>query len=113
LTAQTIRTVIGKHVVLDSEFNTDEAQHDKAPGEKFAKHEAVNDSSGEYVRGETTTNTVEGLFGIFNRGMTGVYQHCGEQRLQAYLNEFDFRYSNRVKLGVDDTERTLWAIKGA
>ena len=43
-----------------------------------------------------TTNTVEGFFGIFKRGMVGVYQHCGEHHLQAYLNEFDFRYSNRV-----------------
>jgi len=60
-----------------------------------------------------TTNTVEGFFGIFKRGMTGVYQHCGENHLQAYLNEFDFRYSNRVALGVNDTERANRAIKGA
>jgi transposase-like protein len=113
LTAQTIKTVLGKHVVLDSTLNTDEAQHYKAPGKKFAKHEAVNHGSGEYARGETTTNTVEGFFGIFKRGMTGVYQHCGEKHLQAYLNEFDFRYSNRIKLGVDDTERARRAIKGA
>ena len=94
LTIQTIKTVLGTHVVLDSTLNTDEAQHYKAPGKKFAKHEAVNHSAGEYARGETTTNTVEGFFGIFKRGMTGVYQHCGEQHLQAYLHEFDFRYSN-------------------
>lgn len=113
LTAQTIKTVLGKHVILDSTLNTDEAQHYKAPGKKFAKHEAVNHGSGEYARGETTTNTVEGFFGIFKRGMTGVYQHCGENHLQAYLNEFDFRYSNRTRLGVDDIERTRRAIKGA
>jgi ISXO2-like transposase domain len=65
------------------------------------------------VRGDTTTNTVEGFFGIFKRGMTGVYQHCGEHHLQAYLSEFDFRYSNRCGLGVDDTERTRRAVKGA
>ena len=112
LTAQTIRTVIGKYAVLDSTLNTDEAQHYKQPGKSFAKHEAVNHSSGEYARGDTTTNTVEGFFGIFKRGMTGVYQHCGEQHLQAYLNEFDFRYSNRKALGVEDTERTRRAIKG-
>jgi transposase-like protein len=113
LTVQTIKTVLGKHVVLDSTLNTDEAQHYKAPGKKFAKHEAVNHSAGEYARGETTTNTVEGFFGIFKRGMTGVYQHCGENHLQAYLNEFDFRYSNRSALGVNDTERAHRAIKGA
>ena len=113
LTQATLKNVIGKHVVLDSTLNTDEAQHYKALGKNFAEHEAVNHGDGEYARGETTTNTVEGFFGIFKRGMTGVYHHCGEAHLQAYLNEFDFRYSNRIKLGVDDTERTRRAVKGA
>jgi transposase-like protein len=113
LTIPTIKRILGDHVVLDSILNTDEAQWYKAPGKNFAKHEAVNHGAGEYVRGETTTNTVEGFFGIFKRGMRGVYHHCGEQHLQAYLNEFDFRYSNRVGLGVNDTERARRAIKGA
>jgi transposase-like protein len=113
LTVQTLKTVIGKHVVLDSTLNTDEAQFYKSIGTQFAEHEAVNHGSGEYARGETTTNTVEGFFGIFKRGMTGVYQHCGENHLQAYLSEFDFRYSNRIGLGVDDTERTRRGVKGA
>ncbi|HLH10597.1 MAG TPA: IS1595 family transposase [Methylovirgula sp.] len=113
LTIPTIKKILGAHVVLDSTLNTDEAQWYKEPGKKFAKHEAVNHGSGEYARGETTTNTVEGFFGIFKRGITGVYHHCGEQHLQAYLNEFDFRYSNRVKLGIDDTERARRAVRGA
>ena len=113
LTAQTIKTVLGAHIILDSTLNTDEAQFYKGPGKSFAKHEAVNHSSGEYARGKTTTNTVEGFFGIFKRGMTGIYQHCGENHLQAYLYEFDFRNSNRMALGIDDTERARRAIKGA
>ncbi len=117
LTVQTLKTVIGKHVVLDSTLNTDEAQHYKALGKHFEAHDAVNHSAEEYVRREdgklTTTNTVEGFFGVFKRGMTGVYQHCGENHLQAYLNEFDFRYSNRSALGVEDTERMIRAVKGA
>jgi transposase-like protein len=113
LTVQTLKTVIGKHVILDSTLNTDEAQFYKPIGKRFAEHQAVNHGNGEYVRGETTTNTVEGFFGIFKRGMTGVYQHCGERHLPSYLNEFDFRYSNRLALGVDDTERTRRAVKGA
>jgi ISXO2-like transposase domain len=60
-----------------------------------------------------STNTVEGYFGIFKRGMTGIYQHCAEHQLQKYLNEFDFRYSHRIALGIDDTERTRLAVKGA
>ena len=113
LDIKTIRKVLFNNIVLDSTLNTDEAQHCKNPGKDFAKHNRVNHSEGEYVRGDATTNTVEGFFGIFKRGMKGVYQHCGEQHLQAYLNEFDFRYSNRSGLGVDDAERARRAIKGA
>jgi transposase-like protein len=113
LTIPTIKKILGSHVVLDSTLNTDEAQWYKQPGKNFAAHEAVNHGDGEYARGGTTTNSVEGFFGIFKRGMTGVYHHCGEQHLQAYLNEFDFRYSNRSKLGCDDTERAHRAIRGA
>ena len=113
LTVQTLKTVIGKHVVLDSTLNTDEAQFYKPIGKRFADHQAVNHGDGEYARGVTTTNTVEGFFGIFKRGMKGIYQHCGEQHLQAYLNEFDFRYSNRSALGVEDTERAAKAVSGA
>ena len=76
-------------------------------------HEKVNHSKKEYVRGEITTNTVEGFYSIFKRGMKGVYQHCAEKHLHRYLSEFDFRYSNRIALGVDDGERRTLAIKGA
>ena len=65
-----------------------------------------------YGRGDATTNTVEGFFSIFKRGMKGVYQHCGEQHLHRYLSEFDFRYSERVALGVNDKERAAKAVKG-
>lgn len=84
----------------------------RAIGRQFASHESVYRSKEEWVRGDAHTQTVEGYFSIFKRGMTGVYQHCSEAHLR-YLAEFDFRYSNRVKLGVDDTERTRRAIKGA
>jgi hypothetical protein len=60
-----------------------------------------------------TSNTVEGYFSIFKRGMKGVYQHCGERHLHRYLAEFDFRYSNRIALGVNDAERAARALKGA
>jgi hypothetical protein len=113
LTIPTIKRILGAHIVLDSTLNTDEAQFYKKPGKAFAAHESVNHGNYEYARGETTTNTVEGFFGIFKRGMRGVYHHCGEQHLQAYLNEFDFRYSNRSGLGVDDAERARRAIRGA
>jgi hypothetical protein len=65
------------------------------------------------VRGEVHTNTVEGYFSIFKRGMKGIYQHCSEKHLHRYLAEFDFRYSNRVKLGVNDEQRAARAVIGA
>jgi transposase-like protein len=113
LTTETISRVLLGNVDAASTLNTDEARHYRPVGKRFAGHDAVQHSKGEYARGETTTNSVEGFFSIFKRGMMGVYQHCGEQHLQRYLTEFDFRYSNRIKLGVDDNERTTLAIQGA
>jgi transposase-like protein len=81
------------------------------------KGHAAVDHNKEYVRqgtsGPVHTNTLEGFFSVFKRGMIGTYQHCGEQHLQRYLNEFDFRMNNRIALGVTDTMRAERAIKGA
>jgi len=82
------------------------------------QHESVNHSEGEYVRygkdgKKAHTNTVEGVFSIFRRGMTGTFAHCGEQHLSRYLAEFDFRYSNRASVGVDDDRRADIALKAA
>src|SRR5260370_17172913 len=75
-------------------------------------HEVGNNGKGQDGAGAHTTNSVEGFFSIFKRGMKGVYQHCGEDHLHRYLAEFDFRYSNRAKLGVSDSERATKALKG-
>ena len=83
------------------------------PASEFAAHETVKHSAGEYVRGDVHTNTVEGVFSIFKRGMRGIYQHCDEKHLHRYLAEFDFRYNNRVRLGFEDGARAALAIKGA
>jgi transposase-like protein len=80
-----------------------------------ASHESV-DHKTQYVRegvaGAVHTNTLEGFFSVFKRGMVGTYQHCGEQHLQRYLAEFDFRQNNRAKVGIDDTMRSEIALKG-
>jgi hypothetical protein len=73
----------------------------------------VNHGKGEYGRGDIHTNTLEGYFSIFKRGMKGVYQHCGKRHLHRYVAEFEFRYNNRIALGVDDGERPRNAISGA
>jgi hypothetical protein len=111
-TPHVIRRIVEDNASPKSALMSDEAIAYKSVGKKFASHEAVNHSKDEYVRGAAHTNTVEGFYSIFKRGMKGVYQHCGEQHLQRYLHEFDFRYSNRTALGVSDKERAEKALKG-
>lgn len=109
---ETVKRLLLENVSTKSRLHTDEGTS-PSTGLLFAKHETVKHGADEYARGDVTTNTVEGFFSVFKRGMRGTYQHCGEQHLQRYLDEFDFRYSNRVALGISDAERTLRAIKGA
>lgn len=107
-----ILPVIRANVDPASTLHTDGAQVYKFTG---MAHEAV-DHGKEYVRpGKDQvvhTNTLEGFFSVFKRGMVGTYQHCGEQHLQRYLAEFDFRANYRVKLGYSDDMRADEALKG-
>lgn len=107
-----IAPVLRANVKPESTLMTDEGTYYREVGREFARHDSVKHKEDEYVRGDAYTNSAEGFFSIFKRGMTGVYQHCGERHLHRYLAEFDFRYSNRVKLGVDDVARTERALKG-
>jgi hypothetical protein len=95
---------------------TDEWVSYRSIGQEFASHDTVHHKSEEYVRREgekiVSTNTVEGYYSIFKRGMKGVYQQCKEKHVHRNLAEFDFRYSNRVALGVGDVERTMRALGG-
>jgi transposase-like protein len=107
-----IAPIVRQNVRRESRFMTDDAPHYRALGGEYSIHETVNHKREEYVRGEVTTNTVEGFYSIFKRGMKGIYQHCSEKHLHRYLSEFDFRYSNRIALGVDDQARADKALKG-
>ena len=111
-TIGTIIPIIRTNIRRETSVMTDEASWYAALGGDFAKHETVNHQTKEYARGEVSTNTVEGFYSIFKRGMKGVYQHCAEKHLHRYLAEYDFRYSNRVALGVNDEARTERALKG-
>jgi transposase-like protein len=101
-----------KSVSPDAHLMTDEASMYKNAGKQFASHETVNHGIKEWKRGNVSTNTVEGYFSIFKRGMKGVYQHCNEDHLHRYLAEFDFRYNNRVALKINDKERARLALQG-
>ncbi|WP_316398496.1 IS1595 family transposase [Bradyrhizobium sp. 33ap4] len=110
-----IAPILRTNIRRESKLMTDEAPFYRGIGREYDGHDSVNHGEKEYVRYEgdvITTNTVEGYYSIFKRGMKGVYQHCAEKHLHRYLAEFDFRYSNRVALGVDDQDRAQRAIKG-
>jgi transposase-like protein len=104
--------IVKANVAKETAIVTDEWSGYFSLGDHFASHESVSHKADEYVRGSVHTNTVEGYYSIFKRGMKGVYQHCSEKHLHRYIAEFDFRYNNRSALGVEDGERAAKALKG-
>jgi hypothetical protein len=110
-----IAPILRENIRRESHLMTNEARHYKEVGREYESHEAVNHGQfgcARYAADVITTNTVEGYYSIFKRGMKGVYQHCSEKHLNRYLAEFDFRYSNRIALGVDDQDRADKMIAG-
>jgi transposase-like protein len=110
LDEKNIRFALAENLDRRSRMVTDSAQYYKFQTEQ---HESVNHSKGEYVRGDVHTNTLEGFFSIFKRGLIGTYQHMDSKHLSRYLAEFDFRQNTRAKLGINDTQRTAIAVQGA
>jgi transposase-like protein len=108
----TVQGIVIANVSRESRLHTDESRLYFGADQHFASHEMVKHSAKEYVRGDVHTNSAEGYFSIFKRGMKGVYQHCKEKHLHRYLAEFDFRYNHRIALGFNDIDRTRAAIKG-
>ena len=122
VTSKTLIPIIKEHVKPDTHIMTDEASYYTSTNRwrtystlapHFESHEFVRHSRDEYVRGNVHTNTIEGFFSIFKRGMKGVYQHCSHQHLSRYLTEFDFRYNNRKANGVEDFQRAEKLLTGA
>jgi transposase-like protein len=115
LNAKTIVPILKENIAQEARVMTDDAGQYRFLNKHFSEHGSVCHSTGEYVSladPSIHTNTVEGFFSIFKRGMKGVYQHCKKQHLHRYLAEFDFRYSKRIARGVDDTERADKLLKG-
>jgi transposase-like protein len=110
--ASAIAPIVRENISREARMMTDEARYYTVIGREVASHETVDHGKEEWARGEVHTNTLEGYYSIFKRGMKGVYQHCSEKHLHRYLAEFDFRYNNRVRLGVNDGERAVLAMKG-
>jgi hypothetical protein len=107
-----VTKIVRENIDRESRLHTDESRLYGNAASMFASHETVQHTAKEYVRGDVHTNSAEGYFSIFKRGMRGNYQHCKEKHLHRYLAEFDFRYNHRVKLGYNDGERAALAVKG-
>jgi ISXO2-like transposase domain len=112
VTAANLRPIVQAQIDRATYVMTDEGGAAKKVGSEFAKHDFVNHSAGEYVRGEAHINAAESYFAIFKRGIYGTYHHISQQHLKRYLCEFDFRYNERSALGVEDSERTTKALSG-
>ena len=112
VTSKDVHRIVRENVSREAHLRTDAANHYRKVGPDFASHEYVEHAKEEYVRGDAHTNTVEGFYSIFKRGMKGVYQHCGEKHLHRYLAPFDSRYNNRSAPNVDDTQRSRNALSG-
>jgi transposase-like protein len=112
--AKTLRAILEAQLIDadKTKLMTDGEGQYRLVADMFASHEAVNHGIGEYVRGDAHTNTVEGYFSIFKRGITGTYHHVSAQHLKRYLAEFDFRYNERSALKVTDAERATKAVAG-
>jgi transposase-like protein len=107
-----VRRAIDAHLHMDSRLVTDGAQAYRFVMPKKDQHESVDHSKFEWARGDVHTNTLEGFFSIFKRGLVGVYQHMDKKHLDRYLAEFDFRMNTRAKLGINDRERAALAVQG-
>lgn len=107
-----VSQIVRENVDRNSHLVTDEARFYWKVGREFEGHTKVFHGAGNYLKDGRTTNNIEGYFSIFKRGMRGVYQFCGEKHLHRYLAEFDFRYSNRVANGFNDTERADSLLMG-
>jgi len=110
--ASTLLPILRENIAREAVIYTDEAKQYGKLSSEFADHDFTTHSKGEYVRGAVHTNTVEGYFSVFKRGMKGVYQHCTKRHLHRYAAEFEFRYNNRIANGIDDGERAEVALIG-
>ena len=108
VTSKNIREMLTEHVAEEARLMTDEFQSYRTPGKRFASHETVDHSAGEYVRGDVHVNTAEAYFSQLKRSIDGTHHHVSRQHLHRYLSEFDYRFNTRK---IEDGERTVRAIK--
>ena len=112
VTVENLKPILTEQIAQSARLMSDGAGQYEKIGKGFKSHEADNHAANKYIRGDVTTNTVEGYFGILKRGLRGVYQHVSPAHLHRYVNEFSFRYNNRSSLEISDRERARIALEG-
>lgn len=110
--AKTLRAVLEENVSKSARLMTDEHAGYKKVGREYAKHGVVSHSTGEYARGDTHSNTVESSFSLLKRGLIGTFHHVGEQHLQRYATEFDYRWNNRKITDKERSDKLLTQLHG-
>jgi len=112
--AATLKPILRAQIDKAAMVFTDEATYYAGMKADFpAGHFTVQHNIGEYVRGGAHVNGCENYFSILKRGIIGTFHHVSEAHLSRYLDEFDFRYSNRSGLGVSDEARADLMLKGS
>ncbi len=108
----TVANIVVNNISKEASLYTDESRLYKGAEAHVKEHESVHHARGEYARGKVNTNSIEGFFSVFKKGMNGIFQHCDEKNLHHYLQEFDFKYNTRTALGYSDKDRTDMMLAG-
>ena len=108
----TVAKIVVQNISKEATMFTDESRLYTGADGHVSLHNTVHHASGEYARGIVNTNSIEGFFSIFKKGMNGVFQHCDEKNLHRYLQEFDFKFNTRQALGYNDKDRADLILKG-
>lgn len=110
--AKTLRSVLEANVSKSAHLMTDEHAGYTKVGREFASHGVTRHSRGEYAIGATHSNTAEASFSLLKRGLIGTFHHVGEQHLQRYVTEFDFRWNHRKTTDRERSDTLLQSIAG-
>ena len=91
---RSIRPLVTANVSPHARVHTDEAPHYNWLRRNFA-HDLVTHRKGQYVKGDVTTNDVEGVFSHFKRAVIGVHHQISDEHIDKYLDMFSWRWNRR------------------
>lgn len=93
---KTLQPIINRVIDKTAHLMSDKHRSIVHIGRQFSAHSQVTHSKGEYSRGQVHCNTAESFSSLFERARIGVFHYLSENHLRRYLNEFSFRWENRI-----------------